>query len=427
MTARIASRPEAADPFLRDVLLQFFGKRHSIAKLIKNSAQFSGIFNKHVRNIEECPVESTRIRNLRYAKQRYESCQRPRARAVLFIDAVLLTAFDIVVARPGKEEARQALAFLEWVDEEKLLCLAMAAEYGNITMQLIRFFDDPAFDLAAVPAELEAWRAQADYLFVEGHCLDTGLTHYMLARLMRVQTFFLPSGPKSIGDPRGMADDTIRRCMQRMQCCVKLGLEVLHAELPAWDIMLAFEIFSLSDSQTSWRTVHAKHAGVIRHIKRLAQFFKLDEGKLTAEFQRVAPIATQIKHDNPGFTALDAWSATLQKLEKHKRGTFKCSLRALRPVLERFAAWNGCTTSCVEQAFSRDRGQSGTSRVARSTSLQNDELTLVVGSHDVGSLLRRAQRHWLARYGVLREAVAARLDKGKPRKQAIRGDKRGYN
>ena len=99
---RAVSRPEKADPYLKEIAWNVFMKRRSIAKLVKESHQFTKRFNMHVKRVSESPVDAYNIRNLRFVAQRCESCQRPRARFVLFMDVVIATACDIVAIGKGQ-------------------------------------------------------------------------------------------------------------------------------------------------------------------------------------------------------------------------------------------------------------------------------------------------------------------------------------
>ena len=92
----------------------------------------------------------------------------------LFMDAVILTACDIVAIRRGKVEATEALDFLNWLDNEKLLTLGMMTDYGDPTLQLIRFFDDPNYDIARMAREIDSWRLKQDYMCLQGSCVHQG-------------------------------------------------------------------------------------------------------------------------------------------------------------------------------------------------------------------------------------------------------------
>ena len=111
--------------------------------MIQESHHFTKRFNMHVKRVSESPVDANNIRNLRFAAQRYESCHRPRARFVLFMGDAIATACDIVAIRKGQVEADEALAFLTWLDNEKLITLGMMTDYGDPTLQLIRFSTTP--------------------------------------------------------------------------------------------------------------------------------------------------------------------------------------------------------------------------------------------------------------------------------------------
>ena len=77
-------------------------------------------------SLEQQPgsVVSERIRNLRLARQRFDSTQKPLGRLVLFMPAVLDVALKIASLRTG-EERGSANAFLTTLDSESVLQLSM--------------------------------------------------------------------------------------------------------------------------------------------------------------------------------------------------------------------------------------------------------------------------------------------------------------
>jgi hypothetical protein len=72
---RVDRRSTMADPFLRDVMIKFTYAKRSPAQLLQNSEVFKERFSAHVRN-----TSGMRCKDLRSAKHRHESIQKPRGR-----------------------------------------------------------------------------------------------------------------------------------------------------------------------------------------------------------------------------------------------------------------------------------------------------------------------------------------------------------
>ena len=102
-TRRLAKRGWWADEYLKERLLLAIYARSSITSLIQNSATFQEWFANAVSWLEQGPVVSERIRNLRLARQRFDSTQKPLGRFVLFMPAVLDVALKIASLRTGEE------------------------------------------------------------------------------------------------------------------------------------------------------------------------------------------------------------------------------------------------------------------------------------------------------------------------------------
>ena len=111
---------------------------NSITKLIENSPDAQRIFNAHIRQTEDSPIDGSRIRSLQYAKQRFDSLSKPMQRFVIWFDSLLTTALEIIAVRTGRPMER-CKDLLEQVDEEALVLMAMLADRGDEAMAFTRF------------------------------------------------------------------------------------------------------------------------------------------------------------------------------------------------------------------------------------------------------------------------------------------------
>ncbi len=78
---RLTSRGWTCDPVLQETLTFVTGNK-SLIQRIRNSDVFRHIFNDNVRKLKRSPVDGRRTHDLRSAKHRFESHQRPFGRAV---------------------------------------------------------------------------------------------------------------------------------------------------------------------------------------------------------------------------------------------------------------------------------------------------------------------------------------------------------
>ncbi len=216
-TRRIVSRTFAADKWLDEVLQRNVMDNHSIVATIEHSPNLRNQFETFVR-LDETSI-GARVRNLGFAKHRYDSVRNPLGRFVLWIGAMIATADWVRHQRHGREEAHRCEAFLAKLTEEDYLQLAMMADAVDECVVLTRFLDDESYDLAAAPDEVASFQRNVHYLFVEGGCTKvSGYTKFALEELRRnVKVVNVKKSTKSFGLGDGDASELVRRCLVRMQ------------------------------------------------------------------------------------------------------------------------------------------------------------------------------------------------------------------
>eukprot|EP00959_Pyramimonas_sp_CCMP1952_P463933 9485747-Pyramimonas_sp.AAC.1 len=124
---RISSRTAKVDDFMREVQEQYYIGKRSIAQLIQHSRIFAERFMANNTSME-AKHGGVRIKNLRAAKHRFESYQKPLGRSVLLNMGLLLTAEQIANERCDKKEGKCSALFLDFVSEETQLQLAAMAD-----------------------------------------------------------------------------------------------------------------------------------------------------------------------------------------------------------------------------------------------------------------------------------------------------------
>ena len=99
--------------------------------MIKFSPDFELMYQHNRQSVLRSPVKSKAIKNLQYSKQRFDSLSKPLGRFVLDLEAMILTAVDIQGQRLGTAPSKHAEAWLTWVNEEKMIFLAMMGDVGH--------------------------------------------------------------------------------------------------------------------------------------------------------------------------------------------------------------------------------------------------------------------------------------------------------
>jgi hypothetical protein len=236
---------------------------------------------------------------------------------------------------------------LQFIDNERILTLAMLADAGDESLRLARYYDTGSHDPATASAVNTEYCNRIDFLFVKGRCFTSGFTGYAL-QLLESQTYNinLREGSKAIGG--GVSAAVKKRCLKRMQCWVYLAIATVQAEFPTWSAVQSMEILNLACSgDPSAASGDQRRASV----RRMAQLIGVSDTDLSNEIDEVFPVAYNIRSSGKGISNIDAWREAFSRMttREHKCGR----MDALRSVLVRACAWQGSSTSKVEQTFSR--------------------------------------------------------------------------
>ena len=303
---RILKRPWAADEVLNQVMDKVILSSSSITQRIENSPTFSDVFGKFCSK-QESSVDGSRIKNLRAQKNRFASFSKPLGRTCLFLDSVIKTAQWIAVQRKGDDCAADALAFLDFLDEERCLLLSMLSECADECVQLVRFFDTESYDVASIPEQISIFVNRLKYLFIDGAVMDSGYTLEMVTFLGRQRAVIDSRGnPKTLGGGGRLTAQMRDRCLNRLRLFVDLAMETLRSEFPDYDMVMAFSIFRL-DAKGFSQNKHQER------LERLANVFGLDLQELTNQFYDVRPMA--LHEYAKGCNSAQAWVRTVQRIE----------------------------------------------------------------------------------------------------------------
>eukprot|EP00959_Pyramimonas_sp_CCMP1952_P302019 6319933-Pyramimonas_sp.AAC.1 len=100
----------------------------------------------------------------------------PLVRATLLFDAAVSTATFIALTRAGKDEGKDALAALEYMDgqpgEFRLIIFGMMADGFSEVMRFIRWWDNEGYDPAEISVRIASLVTTLDWLFAKKNCVQ---------------------------------------------------------------------------------------------------------------------------------------------------------------------------------------------------------------------------------------------------------------
>ena len=305
-----------------------------------------------------------------------------------------------------KIEHKCAQEFLDSIDVEKMISMAMLADAGDEAGGLVRFFDADEFDIAAAPAEISSFMQRSDALFLQRQALKCGYTQYMVTHLRSTVRLCRSSNGeiRSVGGTSSVTDGILDRCFARMAAWVRLAAQTIQTEFPQWELVRAFGCLDLSPRPSQ--------EVIEKSLEQLAQCFKLNLALLRGEFEDFQAFAVKCRMLQADTTNLQCWTQSYLKVacREDRRGSHPCS--TLGQLLSRYAAFCGASSSCVERSFASAVVTAGVSGARNRLALHQlvGELKLKhevrAGSED--RLLTAAQKIWADMFGASRLSGASR-------------------
>ena len=406
---RITSRTWKCDPYLGRLADEVIMGKTSICQLVQHSDVLRARYAKHVRNLQHNPTWAARADSFWGAKHRFDTWQKPFSKLVLTFPAVLATAQEMHEERRTEAAGRHAKAFLNLLDEEAIISLAMMTDAGEENLELVRFLDDETMATTDISAECQRFLERISVLFEQRGCLSVGHTEYAISLLKKEHVVFIDNTPKRFGGKN--LQNVLDRCFRRLNAWVKLAREVLAAEFPQFETVQAFSALRLSSRDDRRRTSADRERGLLTtQLTKLAQFFELDANALVEEFFDHLPSA-QFRFDKSASSdSIAAWRGVVDGIDRRGRRLLKHHpAHTLRTILIRARAW-GASTSGVEQLFARVRNKMHKLRSCMDEASIRDEAFLITTSGDtqaqVDELCQVAPQIWVELFGVARAGGA---------------------
>lgn len=328
---RLLSRTFPADPYINKLVQDLVLGPQAITQKIRYSGVFRKRFQEAVAELSG-PL-ARRIRDLACAKHRFLSAAQPFRRSVLYFQPLLRVAQWIVQQRgKGSEEGQIARQWLKSVTAESAFQLALVADSTDETMAVNRYFDQDTYSKADLTVQLHKFLQKCSWLFgPQRGAMQTGYTSLMMKTLEKPCNILIDGTVTSVRAP---SNEVIDRCFQRMQNWLELVRMTVRAEMPHFESVQLFRVFSLDMSPN------------MKDLECLANMIELDPDGLRTEFLDLRPSA-EWHFANGSKSSEDAWRAS--HLKNRTTASPKHNLEA---ALTRLFSWQ-INTCGIERAFAK--------------------------------------------------------------------------
>lgn len=235
--ARITSRPWFSDKYCQEVVNMMARGRDSPAQMLHHSHDLRCMFKEICSELQP---NQRALTNLRAAKHRFESFQKPLGRTVRLFSCVHSLMVKVAIGRNDAQGGR-ARGWLEWLSARNVLMAAMLADAADEASALLRFCDDEQMDSAKLNSHIYTFLRRVTDLFGEKQlCLQCpGYTTYCLEYLQQPLVWVVRGKVASLAAPT--ADD-IGFCMSHMRMWLKLADAELRCEFPDFEVAQAEQI-----------------------------------------------------------------------------------------------------------------------------------------------------------------------------------------
>ncbi|CAL1145168.1 unnamed protein product [Cladocopium goreaui] len=209
---RIASRCTQADPYLARVLKKYVTGGQSPAQLLQFRPYFAKRFGHFVKS-----NNGWSCKNLRAAKHRFESLQKPLGRLVLHMQPLLVTMETLCRERAGKAEGKTATEFLEQWSVEEALTLAALADAHDEAFLVTRVADSDSFQPTDLMYALETFQKNIACMFTRGYLFETpGTYSTFLLETLKTPVVLIHKGKQLVlGGPDAITSQIKHRVMGR--------------------------------------------------------------------------------------------------------------------------------------------------------------------------------------------------------------------
>lgn len=342
---RVIHRPFKATDEIWDVFRSLVWGKDSMPATIQSSDVLKKVFSRHIK--EE---GGDRIESLSLCKQRFDSRKKATGRLILWLRPTIRTAIYATIFRKHDRDGLRAMNFLRSLSEERVVLLAMLADFTDEATSIIRSMDTEEGDLSSDLMELDVFASRLKHLFIDEHATKSGYTKFALETLETPIAFDVDDRPKVLGGQNKVSPAMVARCFRSMKKLVALSTEVIAAEYPSHELLSSMSIFDVSEAARTKRHESAEFLKSLHMAaERISQVFGGLVDEFLAEYWDHKAIAFHHNSTNPSSTSFESWKYAVQKTSARKSTAARHPSDNLRWILMHFGAIDGCTTSGVEQ------------------------------------------------------------------------------
>ena len=326
---RIASKSLHSDALFGEVWDELFDKQHALAPDLMNSDKWHSLLVAiqednavHMEAPGQAQPMARVIRNLAFAKQRFDSTASPVAKiALMFLPVATLLAYIASDRRHEKEQRDRAESLLKKLDSKFCTATGVSADWGIICAWFLRLFDVANHDIAQSRAQIDCMIETLDAVFLEGRVFKTvlaaapgarrtsvieeheplpqirtdqgdeiGFITCKVMRDMRHKYVFRAGGMPVLlwGEPHS---DYMQELLERVQNIASLTKERLRADFPRNDLRSALAIF---DRRTVVRGYGPEprasvRSTVLHGVRCLATLLGCEEAAAVLQYNSVLP------------------------------------------------------------------------------------------------------------------------------------------
>ena len=173
---RIAAKALHCDDVFGEVWDELFDGRHALVPDLKNSDKWHNLLvaiqEDNVRAVAMPGVPQPLagiLRNVSFAKQRFDSTADPVAKvALMLLPVAVLLSYIASDVRNEKEQRERAEALLRKLDTKFCAAIAVSADWGMICTWFLRLFDAVNHDIAMSRSDIDCMIETLDACFLEG-------------------------------------------------------------------------------------------------------------------------------------------------------------------------------------------------------------------------------------------------------------------
>ena len=391
---RFLSRPWAVDERLNTIVSRFARGRESPARMIQASPLMQAELRRCIKKLK--PNMKTLMSNMRAAKHRFETFQKPLGRQIFLLLPIFMLM--LIVANTWRTTAGpRAENWLIFIGETvcNLILCAMMADAADEASSPLRFFDTENYDTNLIHQKLTLYLNRVNDLFgMAERCLtEFGYTRLLLEMLRDKPLVWVVKGRTyTMEYPK---DSQLRSCFGHMRAWLQLTMRTCKAEFPSFDYWMSFEVFNT-------KACTMDEAEYDAHCERLALASGSRKMNLAMQIRSIEPHVVQEMRRGPGNTG-DAWAKVVDGLLSARastRASKPCDAVAKALYMQR--SFCGTTSGC-EQTFTAamaavgDRQNPGPDLEWAYWKIKTDW-----GRDDPDKLLTLCQKIWARCFGIVR-------------------------